>query len=762
MKRLLLALTTLAIAAPLAFTGVSSASGVNYNNVISDTVFDNVGSMTASQIDTVLNKFPNSCISPANGYTFANPTGYYSAQASNLPDRGFTYGSNVTAGTVIANAAKAYDMNPQVLLATMQKEEGMVDGSGPYGCSALAFSAAMGYGCPDTRDANGNIILYNYSGTQMYVKNGKAVTSITGTCVNSQAKVGFSRQVINAAWLLSFDRHRSEGLQEWHIQKTTWDNSNDLSFCYTGPMANSNGHKEYRCPTETSLNGTSSDPYVSWSGQYAFDGTAVTIANGATAALYHYTPHTHGQYLFYNAWTNVLNFGSTQAKYVPLKTPRWMEIENDGTYKLVPGTTTQADSNQLSAGQQVYFDTKIVLNGITYLRTQHDTDLGLNKGIVYSDLEEVPVSYTAMKQPRWLETKTVLQKVDPVTGNKVGGTVPVGVQIYFPDKFDIGNDTTTYLRTQHDADAGITYGIPLDSLTSTTVQYVSFQKPRWMQANKSTAELNLKDGKPTNDSNSSLDTGSQRYFDHKIVINGVSFVTNGVPSGNSFTGTPLADLGEIPFTSMKFPRTMVTTKDTSLYDPITAKPVVGTIPAGTEFPFSTIITVNNISYLRSDLDTKNNLEQAVPIAAIGENYTPLQDPRTMVVTNDTYKVDPTTGEKIVALAAGTEVSIRDKTVVGSALYLRPATDSDNGASLAIRLADLHEKFVAMKQPRYLYTTKNLYKTDATLGTPVYRELPAGTKIMFSSKTIVNGRVLVRTEYDTMNDANTGILYSELR
>src|SRR4051812_44570610 len=113
------------------------------------------------------------------------------------PSQGYVYGGNVSGGTVIDHAAEAYGISPRVLLTTLQKEEGLVRGDGPYGCSALALSAAVGYGCPDTRDSNGNIITYNYSGVNLYTSHGTTVTSVTGTCVNSSQKVGFSQQLIH-------------------------------------------------------------------------------------------------------------------------------------------------------------------------------------------------------------------------------------------------------------------------------------------------------------------------------------------------------------------------------------------------------------------------------------------------------------------------------------------------------------------------------------------------------------------------------------
>jgi hypothetical protein len=282
----------------ISLTGRAKAA-TNYNNVIDDVVFDNANSMSISQINSFLNTFPNSCISPNNGFTAPDVTGY-------SPATKFQYGGNVDAGTIIYHAAQAYGINPQVLLVTLQKEQGLVVGDGGNvvrngtDCGALAISAAMGYNCPDT------LTLHSYSGFTLYAHNGTPVTSVSNTCVEHEAYVGFSRQVIIAAWQLTFDRHRAEGQNNWYLSKPGWDNSDDLGFCYSGRTAA--GGPFYLCPDQ---NSHATDPFIAHSGQYPIDDIIVTIANGGTAAFYNYTPHKHGQDLFtntFNSW-----FGSTHA-----------------------------------------------------------------------------------------------------------------------------------------------------------------------------------------------------------------------------------------------------------------------------------------------------------------------------------------------------------------------------------------------------------------------------------------------------------------
>ena len=116
-------------------------------------------------------------------------------------------GGYVTAGQVIYKAGQTYGLNPQVLLATLQKEQSLVIGGANY-CNngdEHKYAAAVGYGCSYSGTC------YNYSGLNLYQRNGIGVSSVGPTCVNSASKAGFSQQVIRAAWLLKFGQQRAHG-----------------------------------------------------------------------------------------------------------------------------------------------------------------------------------------------------------------------------------------------------------------------------------------------------------------------------------------------------------------------------------------------------------------------------------------------------------------------------------------------------------------------------------------------------------------------
>ncbi|HEX4774495.1 MAG TPA: hypothetical protein VH234_03180 [Candidatus Saccharimonadales bacterium] len=263
-----------------------SAATFNPNDVIDDGIFDNAGSMSALQINNFLNNFSGSCISPNSGFQAIDPNSY-------SPSGGFGYGNFTTAGQVIYDAANAYGLNPQVLLVTLQKEQSLVTGGSGI-CNASnqnQYAAAAGYGCPDSGTK------YSYSNVNLYERNGVMVTTAGSTCVNSASKAGFSQQVIRAAWLFKFGEQRSQGNINWEVVKGNWNNSDDPQTCYGGPM------------TQGTFKICPGGPSTFYDGYTTIDGTSVHMDNGATAALYWYTPHLSGNQSFdtvFDQW-----FGST-------------------------------------------------------------------------------------------------------------------------------------------------------------------------------------------------------------------------------------------------------------------------------------------------------------------------------------------------------------------------------------------------------------------------------------------------------------------
>lgn len=343
------------------------AETLDSGNVINNGVFDDSNSMSAGSIDTWLNGFSNSCISDRNGFKAPSVTGY-------TPNTGYTYGGLTTAGSIISTAAQVYGINPKVLLVRLESEQGLVKGDGAYGCRALAMSAATGYLCAESNNLK-SYTIDSKNGAPTNMGGGAYGTTTVQSCVSKQTAVGFSAQLILASWQLTFDRHRSEGQNNWYVNKPGWDNSDDLNWCYTNRIPNTNGRKIYLCPNNQGV-------YAAYGGQYNIDGQVVTIQNGATAAMYNYTPHVQTRFFnYYTSW-----FGSTQGNGFILNNSLATNQLSQGTtmyggdYIVSPNgkfvTTMQYDGNFVTyAGGRAVWNTGTAGNYGNYVTFQSDGNL---------------------------------------------------------------------------------------------------------------------------------------------------------------------------------------------------------------------------------------------------------------------------------------------------------------------------------------------------------------------------------------------------
>ncbi|MET0813358.1 MAG: cell wall-binding repeat-containing protein, partial [Microbacterium sp.] len=126
-------------------TGATLA-GFNPGNIINDAVFFNSEAMTEAQIQTFLNSKVSSCQS---GYVCLKDFKQNTAtrEASLLCGGRYAGAANESAARIIRKVGQACGINPQVILVTLQKEQGLVTHTWP---SDWRYRIAMGQGCPDT------------------------------------------------------------------------------------------------------------------------------------------------------------------------------------------------------------------------------------------------------------------------------------------------------------------------------------------------------------------------------------------------------------------------------------------------------------------------------------------------------------------------------------------------------------------------------------------------------------------------------------
>lgn len=144
-----IAIALTAIAGPAQATGnirpAADLSQFNPGNIISDQVFFNSGTMSEGAVDSFLRDKGPAC---QRGYTclkdFRQTT---NSKAADSYCSGYAGSSNEPAARIIMKVALSCGINPQVLIATLQKEQALVTHSAP---SESRYTIAMGQGCPDT------------------------------------------------------------------------------------------------------------------------------------------------------------------------------------------------------------------------------------------------------------------------------------------------------------------------------------------------------------------------------------------------------------------------------------------------------------------------------------------------------------------------------------------------------------------------------------------------------------------------------------
>ena len=274
-----------------------SAAQYGLVNILDDTVMNNTNSMSSSQIQSFLNSFPGSCL--GGGFQTPRPLGYSNGS--------YQYSGNDSAGAAIYSIASRYNLNPQVLLATLEKEQGLVSRNGNCDYSNPA-PAPEGADC-GVRDSDDNPLTGpNYCSYACQNSNpvgGCVAVAVGYACPGYCNKKfnGFGMQISGASWLLRFAQARSYG------QLTGYPgyDSGDENYKYRGPMTA--GYRQR----------FAGDASVYYDGTYTDkDGNTMLVANGSTASMLNYTPFYAKSYTSDKLFSTSFRrwFGSTYS-YIP-------------------------------------------------------------------------------------------------------------------------------------------------------------------------------------------------------------------------------------------------------------------------------------------------------------------------------------------------------------------------------------------------------------------------------------------------------------
>ncbi len=218
--------------------GAADARTFNPGRIIDDAVFTNNNSMSVAQIQNFLNSKNSTCLK--NFSTLSLSDDNNDGQVNEGGSEPYGLHGSVSAAQVIKSAADIYKINPQVILVTLEKEQGLVT---RQDCPDWRYNTALGYGCPDTAPCN-------------------------------QAAYGFTRQI-------DFGVYHLRGFYDDSLNTVPFGTGNYRIYHNPGPYNNTS-------KTYYGRFGDRAD--IEYCGS-----TIVNIQNRATASLYSYTPYQPNQ-----------------------------------------------------------------------------------------------------------------------------------------------------------------------------------------------------------------------------------------------------------------------------------------------------------------------------------------------------------------------------------------------------------------------------------------------------------------------------------
>jgi hypothetical protein len=214
------ALTILfAVLLPALAQGYANTTPINSgysNRIIDDSIFLNSGTMSANQIQAFLNSKVPSCDTNHQGGLAQYPPPYTCLKDYVDPT------TQKSAAQLIHDEATSIGLNPQVILVTLEKEQGLITDTWPY---PSQYRSAMGYGCPESQ----SVCDSQYYGFYNQVHLGARLLR-AGTARNCGDTATLPSWNINAKWRL--------GSSPVVDGKATY-----LASCATGSLYNYTPHR---------------------------------------------------------------------------------------------------------------------------------------------------------------------------------------------------------------------------------------------------------------------------------------------------------------------------------------------------------------------------------------------------------------------------------------------------------------------------------------------------------------------------------------
>lgn len=409
--------------------------------------------------------------------------------------------------------------------------------------------------------------------------------------------------------------------------------------------------------------------------------------------------------------------------FVPLDTPRFMQVRDNNTYK-IDVFTGQKAGDPLSTGQQIKFIDKIFINGKWYLRTEFNYNDGKSHAIALEQLVDIPY------QPITSKLMTFSRdgwKSVPSTQTPIDDSYAKNTTVKIVDEITVNGEI--YYRTQFDHDDNNNRGISSEFLVDFSP--IPLDDSRNFIANKNTQKLDILTGQIQ-----PISLGTTLFISRKTIFNGSWYFQAQSDSGtNLFINSN--DLSGGIYLPFEKPRSMVLNQDIYSINPLT-KEKIDLLNEGQDIEFSTKTLLDGEWYFRTDHDTRYNKDVVVPASSLSEiPYQPIS-PKLMTFKSDGNKIIPAaqiSSDNLIV--KGTTVKVVDQIIVNGKVYYRTQFDHDNGENYGISSESLIDfSPVPLDNARHFIAARDTQKID--LLTSQTQTVSAGTTLYITEKTIFDG------------------------
>lgn len=524
----ILLLSTLVFAGWINLKDSSSAADIrNFDpgNLMSDAVMSDTSTMSVQDIQSFLNS-KNYCDN-RNVHMAA----WYPHLQYNIKDGRFVCMARESfdgksAAQLIWEAAQEYNINPQVLIVLLEKEQGLVSDTWP---NHVQYRTATGYGCPDTAPCD----------TQYY-----------GMKNQLRLAAKLFREVLDGGWsnypvghrYVQYHPNTACGGSTINIQNRATSalyrytpyqpNQAALNAGYgTGNDCSAYGNRNFWRLFTDWFDSTQSINYISLENQrwmqVRVSTVKVNLHNGEPAGE---TLSEKRQIKFIDkAFINNQWYLRTEYNHkdggdfgIPLSdlseipfepmTPEWKIINHDGVHRYVPNNERWLiEDGNLPLGTVINVTSKITVNGITSYRTRYNTENNQNAAFREERLDNLDY-VQPLDSPREM---TALRDTTMVNLNGSScKTLPQYTPLHIEGKF-IFNGVLHFTQSQSPIDPEQLCYIRSNDLNWDPIKFDPFEDPRDMQLNQVVDRINLETGAVVD----RLPGGSIIHFSSKVVHN---------------------------------------------------------------------------------------------------------------------------------------------------------------------------------------------------------------------------------------------------